>query len=168
MAGAGGLHVHSDNQFAFASSICNNIYVEFEQLCSELGLILSNHLKLITAAKVLDHICTLFIDAIFHLNDIGDEESRRLGKIINLERMSKVFTIDGKLLSYKYCGTAYQKLQVLRQILTWSFAEIMEHFRLGALSDFTQFELVKLVKALFSDTPLRLANITEIEKGNPL
>ena len=163
-----GFEVHIDTQYSLISSICNQTFMEFEQITMDLRRVLSYHVSLITAGIILEHICQLFINLIFQLNDIGDEESKRLAKVLNLERMTKLFIVNDKLMTFKYCGTALQKLQLLRQILTWSFAAIMEHFRLGALIDFTTNELIKLCKALFSDTPLRLANIRELESGHPL
>ncbi len=46
-------------------------------------------------------------------------------------------------------------------------ADITYLFEEGALVDFEIEELVRLVRALFADTPLRSATITKILAGHP-
>jgi hypothetical protein len=102
------------------------------------------------------------------LNDIAEVESERLAQLLSLQEIESLFLINNKSYIAHYAGSKYLKFKTLVQVLTWSFSSIMEHFRMGALIDFTIPELVHLCKALFSDTPLRQRNIAEIEKGHPL
>lgn len=46
-------------------------------------------------------------------------------------------------------------------------ADIAYLFEVGALIDFEVEELVKLVRALFADTPLRANTISKIQGGHP-
>ena len=49
-----------------------------------------------------------------------------------------------------------------------SIADISYLFEEGALVDFEIEELVKLVKALFADTPLRANTINKLQQGHPV
>jgi protein transport protein DSL1/ZW10 len=49
-----------------------------------------------------------------------------------------------------------------------SIADITYLFDQGALVDFEVDELIKLVKGLFADTPLRANTISRIQSGHPL
>jgi protein transport protein DSL1/ZW10 len=49
-----------------------------------------------------------------------------------------------------------------------SLADITYLFEEGALVDFESDELVKLVRALFADTPLRTNTINKLVAGSPI
>lgn len=49
-----------------------------------------------------------------------------------------------------------------------SIADISYLFEEGALVDFEIEELVKLVRALFADTPLRTNTISKLLQGQPM
>jgi centromere/kinetochore protein ZW10 len=49
-----------------------------------------------------------------------------------------------------------------------SIADISYLFQAGALIDFDVEELVKLVRALFADTPLRATTINKLMSGHPV
>lgn len=49
-----------------------------------------------------------------------------------------------------------------------SIADISYLFEEGALVDFEIDELVKLVRALFADTPLRANTINKLVQGHPM
>lgn len=49
-----------------------------------------------------------------------------------------------------------------------SIADISYLFQEGALVDFKVEELVKLVRALFADTPLRTNTINKLISGHPI
>lgn len=48
-----------------------------------------------------------------------------------------------------------------------SIADISYLFDEGALIDFEVDELVKLIKALFAETPLRANTIAKLQRGHP-
>lgn len=103
---------------------------------------------------------------IYNLRDISEVESNSLNQLLQLEPIEQLFVTD----SYSMIGhyaTQFGHFKTLLQLLTWSFADIMEHFRMGALTDFSIDQLVHLVKALFSDTPLRKRNIDELCRSLP-
>ena len=49
-----------------------------------------------------------------------------------------------------------------------SIVDIMYLFGEGALIDFTVDELVRLVRALFADTPVRTKAIAQMQRGHPV
>ncbi|KAI8868416.1 hypothetical protein GQ42DRAFT_164156 [Ramicandelaber brevisporus] len=57
------------------------------------------------------------------------------------------------------------KFRQLQVILSLTMAEIMDRYKAGHLTDFTSDELVCLIQALFSDTPLRTNNINTIRES---
>nr|KAJ3414139.1 Centromere/kinetochore protein zw10 [Polyrhizophydium stewartii] len=62
----------------------------------------------------------------------------------------------------------FAKCVTLGALLNWNLARIMEAFRAGDLRDFGVQELAKLIRALFSDTPLRERSLAEIARGHPM
>ena len=61
---------------------------------------------------------------------------------------------------------SWLKFSYLSEVLEASMADITYLFEEGALVDFEIDELVKLVTALFSDTPLRAETIQKIQSGH--
>ena len=61
--------------------------------------------------------------------------------------------------------SSWLKFSYLSELLEASIADIMYLFEEGDLVDFETDELVKLVTALFSDTPLRAETIQKLQSG---
>ena len=61
---------------------------------------------------------------------------------------------------------SWLKFSYLSEVLEASMADITYLFEEGALVDFEIDELVKLVTALFSDTPLRADTIQKLQGGH--
>jgi len=61
---------------------------------------------------------------------------------------------------------SWLKFSYLSEVLEASMADITYLFDEGALVDFEIDELVKLVTALFSDTPLRAETIQKLQRGH--
>jgi len=61
---------------------------------------------------------------------------------------------------------SWLKFSYLSEVLEASMADITYLFEEGALVDFEIDELVKLVTALFSDTPLRTETIQKLQRGH--
>jgi len=60
---------------------------------------------------------------------------------------------------------SWLKFSYLSEVLEASMADITYLFEEGALVDFEIDELVKLVTALFSDTPRRTETIQKLQSG---
>jgi hypothetical protein len=120
-----------------------------------------------TGLGLLIHkICVEFTNRIFSLDDISELESNRLAELFDLNTYENMFMDKNRTFILEYTGPSYSKFKTLLQILTWSFSTIMDHFRMGALVEFDISELTHLIKALFSDSPLRVRNLKEISKGH--
>lgn len=63
--------------------------------------------------------------------------------------------------------SSWLKFSYLSELLEASMADLVYLFQEGALVDFKVEELVKLVKALFADTPLRRTTIEKLLSGHP-
>ncbi|CAG8623836.1 9996_t:CDS:10 [Paraglomus brasilianum] len=117
-----------------------------------------SHYKAISA--LIDHILLRMIEEVEDLSDIALEESSHLNIICTmlyeLERMFPKSEPIGKH------SKAWHKFQQITEILNLSLAEIMDRFRGGILREFETAELVKLICALFSETPIRGLSIREI------
>jgi centromere/kinetochore protein ZW10 len=61
---------------------------------------------------------------------------------------------------------SWLKFSYLSEVLEASMADITYLFEEGALVDFEIDELVKLVTALFSDTPLRAETVQKLQSGH--
>ena len=61
---------------------------------------------------------------------------------------------------------SWLKFSYLSEVLEASIADITYLFEEGALVDFEIDELVKLVMALFSDTPLRAETVRKLQGGH--
>lgn len=120
------------------------------------------HILFIALGKLLDFIITEVMAEIFKLRDISEVESTRLAETLQFVQIDTLFISNSESLTPNY-STHISHFKTLLRLLTWSFSSIMEHFRMGALCGFENKEIVHLVKALFSDTPLREKNLAEIE-----
>jgi hypothetical protein len=114
--------------------------------------------------KITNTITDKLSEDIYNMRDISDLESKRLGELLQLQDIQSIFVSNGSSSLVGHYASKFGHFRTLLQLLTWSFADIMEHFRMGALSDFTTDQLVYLFKALFSDSPLRQGNIDEVTR----
>ncbi|KAJ3135206.1 Centromere/kinetochore protein zw10 [Physocladia obscura] len=116
---------------------------------------------------------------ILEMVDIGEEESHWLNGILIQFDESCLRLVGGLKMMRELAGASYSKFRKVTAMLVMNFAGIMELFRGGqflgkneeggkeefGLDEFSRDELVGLVRALFSDTPLRQNNISEILEG---
>jgi centromere/kinetochore protein ZW10 len=121
----------------------------------------------IAIGKLCAKICKELSNGIVALKDISEIESKGLAQVLDIQKLENLFFFENRSLIAHYSGSVYLKFKTLIQLLTWSFSSIMEHFRMGALSEFEIDDLIHLVKALFCDTQLRVKNLKEIERGHP-
>ncbi|KAJ3019659.1 UNVERIFIED_CONTAM: Centromere/kinetochore protein zw10 [Siphonaria sp. JEL0065] len=138
-------------------------------------------------ATMAGWVMNAVVDEIEAAIDIGDEESHRLNETLRkLERSCTLLFYgdvqDTSVMEYEegqrllrfFLGASFTKFRKLKEMLVMSFAGIMELFRGGrgvgflhpeedgGLDEFSNDELSGLVRALFSDTPLRQKNLAEI------
>lgn len=119
----------------------------------------SSSTQLIVLGKVYSTFLALVSKEIVSLPAIGEQESQSLFDLLDFKTIDRLFLdhldlyVDG-----------YPKFKTLVQLLTWNLKDILECFRMGALCDFESSELIGLIQALFSATPLRNEVVDEINK----
>ncbi|KAI8924925.1 Centromere/kinetochore Zw10-domain-containing protein [Entophlyctis helioformis] len=158
---------------------------------------LPRQVYLIAVGQLVGTACEAVTKQIEALSDMAEEESVKLAELVGrFEGLHDLFLSpdNGQLgsplspasswppppatvsssstgpqttLIEKYTQGRYTKCATLGSLLNWNFATIMEAFRRGDLRAFTVNELARLARALFSDTPLRDKNLTEIARGHP-
>ncbi|EGO22432.1 hypothetical protein SERLADRAFT_350499 [Serpula lacrymans var. lacrymans S7.9] len=110
------------------------------------------------------------LDDILALPDIPEVESHRLSELCKiLNSLEGLFVEDTSLSSFVVSYvSSWLKFSYLSELLEASMADITYLFEEGALVDFEVDELVKLVRALFADTPLRTTTVNKILGGHPV
>ncbi|KAI0272502.1 hypothetical protein BC834DRAFT_921934 [Gloeopeniophorella convolvens] len=108
------------------------------------------------------------LDDILALPDITEVESRRLGELCRiLHALEGLFVEDPEQPSFVVaCVPIWLKFSYLSELLEASLADISYLFDEGALIDYETQELVKLVRALFADTPQRANMVTKLTAGH--
>ncbi|KAH9893391.1 hypothetical protein C8Q73DRAFT_746134 [Cubamyces lactineus] len=102
------------------------------------------------------------------LEDITEVESHRLSELCHiLNALEGLFVEDPDQPSFIVSYVpSWLKYSYLSELLEASIADISYLFEEGALVDFEIDELVKLVRALFADTPLRANTINRLQQGH--
>jgi hypothetical protein len=164
---AKGFDCYSLDRYNHLRGIINRIEYHTRHLHNLWKSILPTHMCYVALGSIAEFICVKIAAEIYLLKDIAEIESQRLFETLNVESTEALFIQENHSLIAHYAGSAYLQFKTLTQLLTWSFATIMEHFRMGALIDFSVPQLERLCKALFRDSALRQKNIQEIQKGHP-
>ncbi|RKP08273.1 Centromere/kinetochore Zw10-domain-containing protein [Thamnocephalis sphaerospora] len=118
---------------------------------------------------LVDAILGRVITELLDLADISEVESYQLHKACQmLFELTKLVEAVDRTNANKTQVSAWiahwEKYSQLVTLLELSFSDIMQRFRDGKLHMFSANELVGLIRALFSDTPLRQSNIAEIRE----
>ncbi|KAI0289458.1 hypothetical protein BC826DRAFT_1031931 [Russula brevipes] len=126
-------------------------------------------LKYFNALGSLVNFClTCVMGDILALPDITEVESHRLSELCRiLHALEGLFVDDPEQPSFVVgCVPAWLKFSYLSELLEASMADISYLFDEGALVDFEKQELIKLVRALFADTPQRANMINKLMAGH--
>ncbi|KAJ8095227.1 ribosome biogenesis protein ytm1 [Marasmius tenuissimus] len=119
---------------------------------------------------VTDAALSRVLADVLELPDIPEVESNRLSELCRiLHALEGLFVEDPEQPSFVVGYVpSWLKFSYLSELLEASLADITYLFESGALVDFQVDELVRLVKALFSDTPLRTNTINRLLEGHPV
>ncbi|RPD59040.1 hypothetical protein L226DRAFT_510672 [Lentinus tigrinus ALCF2SS1-7] len=120
--------------------------------------------------SIVEAALSRILGDILALEDITEVESHRLSELCHiLNALEGLFMEDPEQPSFVVSHVpSWLKFSYLSELLEASIADISYLFEEGALVDFEIEELVKLVKALFADTPLRANTITKLQQGHPV
>ncbi|KAH9967245.1 Centromere/kinetochore Zw10-domain-containing protein [Russula dissimulans] len=128
-----------------------------------------NKSKYLDALGSLVNFClTCVMDDVLALPDITEVESHRLSELCRiLHALEGLFIDDPEQPSFVVgCVPVWLKFSYLSELLEASLADISYLFDEGALIDYETQELIKLVRALFADTPQRRNMINKLTAGH--
>ncbi|KAG2042649.1 hypothetical protein BDR03DRAFT_569603 [Suillus americanus] len=110
------------------------------------------------------------LENILAIPDIPEVESHKLSELCRiLAALEGLFVEDSSESSFVASYVpSWLKFSYLSELLEASMADLTYLFEEGALVDFEVDELVKLVRALFADTPLRTKTLDKIMGGHPV
>ncbi|KAH6915936.1 hypothetical protein BKA70DRAFT_1368249 [Coprinopsis sp. MPI-PUGE-AT-0042] len=119
--------------------------------------------------RLVDAALTRILRDIVSLSDITEVESHRLSELCRIfNSIEGLFSEDPNQPSFVVAFVpSWLKFNYLSELLEASLADITYLFEEGALADFESDELVKLVRALFADTPLRTNTINKLLARSP-
>ncbi|SGY44307.1 BQ5605_C001g00140 [Microbotryum silenes-dioicae] len=119
-----------------------------------------------TLGSLVNDVLLRVLDEIEGQLDISEEESIRLNKLCKmLHGLEDLF--DEGVTSVGREVPVWFKFVFLSELLEASMADILFLFDNGHLVDFEPSAIAKLVRALFSDSPLRNRNLEHILNGHP-
>ncbi|KAF9266878.1 hypothetical protein L218DRAFT_921599 [Marasmius fiardii PR-910] len=167
--GASGFtYTGEQDRYDECESVMNHVLQEIRRLQRWKNLLTRS--KYYTAiGLVADAALSRVLQDILDLPDIPEIESHRLGELCRiLHALEGLFVEDTEQPSFVVAYVpSWLKYSYLSELLEASMADISYLFESGALVDFQIDELVKLVKALFADTPLRTNTINKLLEGHP-
>ncbi|KAG1746530.1 uncharacterized protein EDB91DRAFT_1117434 [Suillus paluster] len=110
------------------------------------------------------------LENILAIPDIPEVESHKLSELCRiLAALEGLFVEDFSESSFVVSYVpSWLKFSYLSELMEASMADLTYLFEEGALVDFEVDELVKLVRALFADTPLRTKTLDKIMGGHPV
>ncbi|KAI0792011.1 hypothetical protein C8Q75DRAFT_714752 [Abortiporus biennis] len=120
--------------------------------------------------SIVDAALSRILRDVLALPDITEVESHKLNELCHiLNALEGLFVEDPNQPSFVVAYVpSWLKFSYLSELLEASIADISYLFDEGALVDFEIDELIKLVKALFADTPLRTNTINKLMHGHPV
>lgn len=119
---------------------------------------------------LLEYLCSTIIFDIEHQDNISEEESIELTKLIGfVQQLEELFadptsaaSAEGASSLTLYYTPSWIKFQYLAEILQSNLVDILYLYNHNSLVDFSQQELVNLIKALFAPSEHRRNAIEEI------
>ncbi|KZS94348.1 hypothetical protein SISNIDRAFT_484577 [Sistotremastrum niveocremeum HHB9708] len=123
----------------------------------------------IATGAVVNAALTRITRDVLALPDITEMESERLAEATRtLESLQNLFVgADGESEIGIYVSSWF-RFSYLGELLVASIADISYLFEQGMLVDYETDELVRLLRALFSETPLRANTIAKFQRGHPV
>ncbi|KAH6585248.1 hypothetical protein BASA61_006976 [Batrachochytrium salamandrivorans] len=168
ISSADGFDCLEPHRFSAVEGAIRQTIYHIRHLASIYESVLPRQIYLIAMGQLVDGCCRSIIKEIENLDDIAEEESVKLADLVGrLQDLSGVFLLtpgEGDSQICLFSHLHYSKCMLLGGLLKWNFSRLMDAFRGGELNDFTHSEISRLIRSLFSDTPLRDRNLREIQK----
>ncbi|KAI0079377.1 hypothetical protein K474DRAFT_1735495 [Panus rudis PR-1116 ss-1] len=159
----------NQDRFDECEDAVNQVLQEVRRFSHEVKSILPKTKYYNAIGSVVESALSRVLQDILALSDIPDVESHKLADLCRvLNALEALFVEDPNHPSFVVAYVpSWLKFSYLSELLEASIADISYLFEEGALVDFEIEELVKLVKALFADTPLRANTIQKLMHGHP-
>ncbi|KAI9209173.1 Centromere/kinetochore Zw10-domain-containing protein [Polychytrium aggregatum] len=162
IAEADGFGMQDDAREAQVSKTIKLVSHQLKHLAKVWKSVLPDYLFLKAMGLLVDAVMEEILTEVEGLIDISKDESLKLN--------SALIEFEGECIEllrtqdYQRYIPIVNKFHHLALLMDSSFAAIMERLRAGELFEFSNGELTRLIKALFSDTPLRAKNLEEIQR----
>ncbi|TFY64920.1 hypothetical protein EVJ58_g2304 [Rhodofomes roseus] len=166
---AGFVETTDQDRFDECENAVNQVLQRIRRLSQEWKRVLNKSKYYAALGFVVDAALSRMLADILALPDITAEESNRLSELCRIfNALEGLFVEDPSQPSFVVSYVpSWLKFSYLSELLEASMADISYLFEEGALVDFEIDELVKLVRALFADTPLRANTINKFLRGHP-
>ncbi|GAA5883558.1 hypothetical protein JCM16303_005487 [Sporobolomyces ruberrimus] len=164
---AGGfLRTSDDSRYATCERALQQVTHTLQRLALVWKPVMTPTALYTTLGGLVNEVLLRVLDEIEDQTDISEEESIRLNRLCKmLHELESLF--DGSETSVGREVPIWFKFVFLSELLEASMADILFLFDHGHLVDFSPQEIVRLIRALFSDSPLRNRNVEKILAGHP-
>ncbi|KZT67377.1 hypothetical protein DAEQUDRAFT_713635 [Daedalea quercina L-15889] len=167
---AGFVETTDQDRFDDCENAVNQVLRRIRRVSQEWKPILNKSKYYEALGFVVDAALSRMLADVLALPDITADESNRLSELCRIfNALEGLFVEDLSQPSFVVSYvSSWLKFSYLSELLEASMADITYLFEEGALVDFEIDELVRLVRALFADTPLRANAINKFLGGHPL
>ncbi|GAA5871104.1 hypothetical protein JCM3774_005109 [Rhodotorula dairenensis] len=164
---AGGfLGTLNENRYAACERALQQVIHTLQRLALVWKPIMTSTALYTTLGGLVNEVLLRVLDEIEEQTDISEEESIRLNKLSKmLHDLEGLF--DGSETNVGREVPIWYKFSFLSELLEASMADFMFLFDNRFLLDFTPQELVRLLRALFADSPQRDAAVKRVLQGHP-
>ncbi|KAI0675819.1 hypothetical protein C8Q78DRAFT_1006690 [Trametes maxima] len=151
-------------------SAVNDVFQRIRRVAPQWEAVLAKSKYYDALGAIVETALSRVLSEVLSLEDITEVESQRLSELCRiLNALEWLFVEDQEQPSFVASYVpSWLKFSYLSELLEASIADISYLFEEGALVDFEIEELVKLVRALFADTPLRANTINKLLQGHPV
>ncbi|GJE98094.1 hypothetical protein PsYK624_143160 [Phanerochaete sordida] len=160
---------HHQERFDECEDAVNQVLQDIRKFAQQIKPVLPRSRYYEALGSTVDAALARVLRDILALPDITAAESHKLNELCRvLTALEGLFAPDaaGPSLVVAYVPS-WLKFSYLSELMEASMSDISYLFDEGALVDFEIGELVRLVRALFADTPLRANTIHRLQQGHP-
>ncbi|GAA5943718.1 uncharacterized protein JCM15063_005814 [Sporobolomyces koalae] len=163
---SGFLRTSDDSRYATCERALQQVTHTLQRLALVWKPVMTPTALYTTLGGLVNEVLLRVLDEIEDQTDISEEESIRLNRLCKmLHELESLF--DDSHTSVGREVPIWFKFVFLSELLEASMADILFLFDHGHLVDFSPQEIVRLIRALFSDSPLRNRNVEKILAGHP-
>ncbi|KAH9913967.1 uncharacterized protein BXZ73DRAFT_106752 [Epithele typhae] len=166
----GFIDTHLQDRYDECESAVNEVLQRIRRIAPQWKAVLMKSRYYEALGTLVECALSRILGDILSLEDITETESHKLCELCHImNSLEGLFVEDPEQPSFVVSYVpSWLKFSYLSDLLEASIADISYLFEEGALVDFEIEELVKLVKALFADTPLRANTIQRLQQGHPV